>query len=164
MLKLLVATLIAVMSTPAFAQEPAHSVVAISAAVTEAQLVEKHSEAIALGRSEYVENAILSIENFVTGRFSGRDDAWKRERAGGYFDDALSKFFRSVDNDSLGRLVERSPVFSQYLVAFPDDFPLAIELEMEIEIAEKEVRIAEKEVRIVAFQELIKTLSSVKQD
>lgn len=106
-------------------------------------VIARHAEAIAIGRSEYVAYTLLT-DNFTTGRFKDKTDEEKTALATRYFDGVLRSFITGNDNGSMKDLVERSPGFSEYLTAFPEDFILLNQLEIEMNIAEQNAIQAEQ--------------------
>jgi len=113
-----------------------------------------HARAIELGKWEYTENMITQAPLFTQWRWADLPEERKLERAWADYDDIMTDFLTGNDNGSLERFVDYAPSFAQYVARFPNDFPLAEQLLLELNIAESEANIAESEVNIAESKEI----------
>ena len=136
-MKLLVTVIIAFFATATLAQDGATGE-NVSTPLSFDVLIEKHAQAIALGRQEFEVN--MRLDPVLV----GLDDADYR----GYANELMDGFLDGSDIQTLEDFVHYAPAFTGYVQAFAEDFEYSGVLSTHVSIAEQNVLQAEGEARI----------------
>jgi len=145
--KLLVTVIIAFFATATLAQDGATGE-NVSTPLSFDVLIEKHAQAIALGRQEFEVN--MRLDPVLV----GLDDADYR----GYANELMDGFLDGSDIRTLEDFVRYAPAFTGYVQAFSADFEYPEALSTHISIAEQNAIQAEQNVLQAELDAIITAL------